>query len=60
MNLQEIKDNLLNPIITPDGEMILYGINLIPNSDTIGLIFYKDNKQVIYFSIDCKLHSSTQ
>jgi hypothetical protein len=53
MNLQEAKDNLLKEINTPAGKMILYGINCMPNSDAIGLIFYCENKQIIYFSIDC-------
>ena len=55
MTIQEAKDNLLKEIITPDGKMILYGINLIPNSDAMGLIFYKGNRQVMFFSIDCSV-----
>ncbi len=53
MELEEIKDNLLKQVNTPDGLMTLYGINCIPNSEGIGLIFYKDGKQVIFWSIDC-------
>lgn len=55
MTLQEAKDNLLKEVDTPDGSMILYGINLLPNSDAIGLIFYKNEKKVMYFSIDCSV-----
>jgi hypothetical protein len=55
MTIKEAKDNLLQKIMTPIGEMVLYGINLIPDSDAIGLIFYKENKQVIFFSIDCSV-----
>lgn len=55
MTLQEAKDNLLKEVNTPDGIMKLYGLNLIPNSEAMGLIFYKDGKQVIYFSVDCKV-----
>lgn len=53
MTLQEAKDNLLKEVNTPVGKLTLYGINLMPNSEAIGLIFYIDGKQVIYFSIDC-------
>lgn len=55
MTLQEAKDNLLNEINTPAGRMVLYGINLLPDSDAIGLIFYKGNKQVMFFSVDCSV-----
>jgi len=55
MTFQEAKDNLSKEVNTPEGKMILYGINLLPNSETIGLIFYKEGKQVIYFSIDCSV-----
>lgn len=58
MTLQECKDYLLKPVNTPVGAMILYGINLIPNSDAIGLIFYLGGKQIIYFSIDCNIIKS--
>jgi len=54
MTLQEAKENLLKEVITPSGKMILYGINLLPDSDAMGLIFYKEGKQVIFFSVDCK------
>ncbi len=54
MDIQQCKDSLLKWIETPVGQSILYGINLLPNSNTIGLIFYIEGKQVIYFSIDCK------
>ena len=53
MTLQDAKDNLLKEINTPVGKLILYGINLIPDSEAMGLIFYVEGKQVIYFSIDC-------
>jgi hypothetical protein len=55
MSLQEAKDNLLKNVWTPAGIKILYGINCLPNSDTIGLIFYENGKQVKFFSIDCEI-----
>jgi hypothetical protein len=57
MTLQEAKDNLLKEINTPVGVLTLYGINLMPDSEAMGLIFYKDGKQVIYFSVDCTVDS---
>lgn len=53
MNLQEAKDNLLKEVKTPAGNLVLYGINMLPNSKVIRLIFYVQNKQVFFFSIDC-------
>ena len=56
MTLQQAKDNLLKEVDTPIGRMILYGINLLPNSEAIGLIFYKaDDNQIMFFSIDCSI-----
>ena len=55
ITLQEAKDRLLKEINTPVGKMVLYGINLLPDADAIGLIFYKDGKQVVYFSVDCSV-----
>lgn len=55
MTLKEAKDNILNQVNTPIGIMVLYGINLLPDSDAIGLIFYKDNQQVVFFSTDCSI-----
>ncbi len=55
MNLEEAKENLLKEVITPSGKMILYGINCLPNSDGLGLIFYNETKQQIYFSEDCEV-----
>lgn len=56
ITLQQAKDNLTKEIRTPNGKMILYGINLLPNSSAMGLIFYKESgEQVIFFSIDCNI-----
>lgn len=53
ITLNQAKTNLLKEILTPSGPMVLYGINLLPNSDAIGLIFYDEKgKQKIFFSID--------
>ncbi len=55
MELEEAKDNLLKQVNTPDGIMILYGINCTPNHQGFGLIFYKETKQVIFWNIDCSV-----
>lgn len=55
MTLEEAKNNLLKVINTPAGKMKLYGINLLPDSNVIGLIFYKNNKQMMFFSVDCSI-----
>ena len=55
MTLQQAKDNLLKKVLTPDGELVLYGINLLPTSDAIGLIFYVEGRQTMFFSVDCKI-----
>lgn len=56
MNLEEAKEYLLRNVMTPSGSMTLYGINILPDLKTIGLIFYtEDGKQIIYFSDDCKI-----
>jgi hypothetical protein len=56
MTLQEAKDNLLKEVMTPNGKMVLYGINLLPDSDSMGLIFYTTRgQQVMFFHIDCSV-----
>jgi hypothetical protein len=55
IGLREATDNLLKEVNTPIGKMILYGINLIHNETAIGLIFYNDKKQLMFFSVDCSL-----
>jgi len=60
MTLEQAKDNLLKEVITPNGELILYGINLLPKdkkheSDGFGLIFYINGIQTIFWNIDCKI-----
>ena len=56
MNLQEARDNLLKEVKTPKGEAVLYGINLLIDSEAIGLIFYNIyGQQIIFFSIDCHI-----
>ena len=58
MNLQDAKDNLQKEVRTPSGKMILYGINLLPDSEAIGLIFYgEDGQQIIFFAIDCYVYT---
>lgn len=55
ITLEQAKENLLKEVYTPNGRMILYGLNLLPNSNTIGLIFYlQDGKQIIFFNEDCR------
>lgn len=53
MTLEQAKENLLKEVKTPNGNMVLYGINLIPTSDAMGLIFYMTTGQkIMFFSID--------
>ena len=56
MTLEQAKENLLKEVKTPNGNMVLYGINLIPTSDAMGLIFYTTTgQQIMFFSIDCSV-----
>ena len=56
MSLEQAKEYLLRNVMTPAGSMTLYGINILPDLKTMGLIFYNDDKkQVIYFSTDCSI-----
>lgn len=53
MTIEEAIKNLKKPVKTPTGVLILYGINLLPESEAVGLIFYIQGIKTIYFSIDC-------
>lgn len=58
MTLEDAKQYLLRNVMTPSGSMTLYGINILPNLRTMGLIFYtEEGKQLIFFSNDCSIIS---
>lgn len=53
ITLEQAKSNLLKPVETPAGELILYGINLVPKIKAFGLIFYIGDNQAVFFNDDC-------
>ena len=54
ITIEEAKESLGKEILTPNGRLILYGINLLPNSEGFGLITYPSNQKRVFWNIDCK------